>query len=69
MIKVEPLKTLHDVVGSHELHEEPLAKHIAGGAVLAVVALVPAPLGSAVVGLLLHYQAHHAMALRAALFT
>lgn len=69
MVEVEALEPLHDVVGCHQLREELLAEHVAGGAVLAVVALIPAALGPTVVGLLLHHQTHYAAAFWAALFT
>ena len=69
MVKVKALQPLDNVVGCHQLSEELVVHQVAGGAVLAVVALVPLPPRSAVVGQLLRNQAHHAVADRAALIT
>ena len=69
MVKVEALQPLDNVVGRHQLSEELVIHQVAGGAVLAVVALVPLPPCATVVGQLLHHQTHHAVARRAALFT
>ena len=69
MVEVEALEPLHNVVGCHQLRKKLFAEHVAGGAVFAVVALIPASLGPAVVGLLLRHQTHYAAAFWAALFT